>query len=112
MQLEVGKYYKTRDRKKAYISTVLSNQFNLSYTHFLGYVDDGKQRPYTWHLNGKSPADEGSYDIVEEWQDPIQEEGWVNIYSNPTEYMGLYKSYKDALKHACNGLISTIKVVG
>lgn len=81
MKIEAGKYYRTRDGRKAYVDVIrVSSPFNgYEPTHpIIGYVDDEKQGPRstkTWRADGRFDVKQDrSIDLVEEWREPVSRE--------------------------------------
>ncbi|MGR9413700.1 hypothetical protein [Rhizobium leguminosarum] len=84
LTLEVGKYYRTRDGKKAYAGYVMAESpFNGSKPLYpvSGWVA-GEVMPQCWNFDGSlyGPEDEHKFDLVAEWVEPKRIRGWVNIY--------------------------------
>jgi len=67
MQLEVGKYYKTRDGRKVFITTLCTDHEDRPY--LTGITEAGSL--YNWSLEGA--WDVNDLDLVAEW--PLDEEG-------------------------------------
>lgn len=63
LTFEQGKFYKTRDGKKAYISSITT-------TYIYGIIT-GKTSMDTWHLNGMHwhNGDKHKNDIISKWED-------------------------------------------
>jgi hypothetical protein len=85
LTLEVGKYYRTRDGKKAYAGYVMAESpFNGSKPLYpvSGWVD-GEVMPQCWNLDGSlhEPENEHKFDLVAEWVEPRRIMGWLAICS-------------------------------
>ncbi|MBB4345161.1 hypothetical protein [Rhizobium leguminosarum] len=83
LTLEVGKYYRTRDGKKAYAGYVMAESpFNGSKPLYpvSGWVD-GEAMPQCWNLDGSlhEPENEHKFDLVAEWIEPRRIKGWVAV---------------------------------
>lgn len=71
-EIEIGKYYRTFDGRKAYVGMFLTNP-NPYIMPFTGYIEDvtGVQTLCTWKIDGK--ATNGTKpvvaDLIEEWKD-------------------------------------------
>ncbi len=91
MQLEAGKFYKTRHGVKV---EILSERENI----FIGWQD--KFTPRTWYSDGMFRSGyESAEDLVEEWIEPTILDRWINIYAKNTF---MYISKKEADEHALN----------
>ena len=73
MKIEAGKYYRTRDGRKAYVSAVIlenpfgSPRFECDYP-CRGFIEDSGYS--SWQLNGKwAHENNDSTDLVAEWSD-------------------------------------------
>ena len=75
MKIEVGKYYKTREGFKAQILSVHPLRENC----FIGCIFD-LDEVAGWDISGEITEDDSSYDLIEEWKDPVQHEVIVSIY--------------------------------
>lgn len=84
LQLEAGKYYRTRDGDKVFVAAL--NLFDDASDHpvavIIGNNDD--EDDLQWYspegrLNAYSFSPKGS-DIVSEWVEPKRIKGWVNLY--------------------------------
>lgn len=63
LKLEVGKCYKTRDGRKAFISDIYEDKTCLG-------VISGEKNFYQWHDNGKFLGElENNTDLISEWSD-------------------------------------------
>lgn len=84
MEIRAGKYYKTRNGQKAFISVVTQNPFRSGPDHYpaKGWVDsDASSILYSWTLSGSRFIGRPSeYDLVEEWRDPVTKELYVYLY--------------------------------
>ena len=82
MKIEAGKFYKTRDGKKAFVASFTPpNPFpdggNTRYP-FTGYVQGWDME--TWTADGISFSDEENItDLVAEWREPASEERVVYL---------------------------------
>jgi hypothetical protein len=70
MKIEAGKYYKTRDGRKAYVAAVLENPLGRTVTHkCLGFVGDRymswTDNGHEWSCFGGNPSD-----LIAEWREP------------------------------------------
>jgi hypothetical protein len=86
VNIEAGKYYKTRDGRKVFVcADALPNPFGQSIPWVLaGYIDGGRIAcTYGWKSDGT--AHDGShYDLVAEWHEPATEERvvWLVRFGN------------------------------
>lgn len=63
LKLEVGKCYRTRDGRKAFISNIYEDKSCLG-------VISGEKKFYQWHDNGKFLGElENNTDLISEWSD-------------------------------------------
>ena len=117
MKLEAGKYYKTRDGRKAKIVSEISpSPFNhtVSTYPFMGWVE-GYTAAISWTAQGSyieqdwSKADSDS-DLVAEWKEPVKVEGWVNVY--PHGFTRIRASREIADNMAGAGRITCVYVSG
>ncbi|CUW85644.1 hypothetical protein N5C66_03725 [Rhizobium pusense] len=79
LTLEAGKFYRTRDGRKAFVSGI--NPFpDGSHIRAIGVVvDEGVQG---WDLNGAFTLElEHRLDLVAEWVEPKRIKGWVAIWA-------------------------------
>ncbi len=101
MQIESGRYYKTRDGRKALVCTVLDDSpFSSAAPEypFSGWIaNDVKET--TWCKEGRKYSDLAvmginSSDLVAEWRHPIKVEGWINIYASGAAGILHHSKYK------------------
>jgi hypothetical protein len=73
MQLEAGKFYRTRDGRKAYVAHLV-NPFLRRDFCIGGYIEDEGDELFTWNKNGRFSDDRVGFehpsDLVAEWTDP------------------------------------------
>jgi hypothetical protein len=80
MKLEAGKYYKTRDGRRAYVAAVLENPLGAVGTCYpvLGYIGDIYA---SWRLDGRASREpEVPGDLIAEWREP--REWTVYVYDH------------------------------
>jgi hypothetical protein len=65
MKLEAGKYYRTRDGRKAYVAAIAPEWVATDYP-VLGWVDIATIR---WRADGKEVRNESPCDLISEWTD-------------------------------------------
>ncbi|WP_322884149.1 hypothetical protein U8C35_06360 [Sinorhizobium medicae] len=117
LTLETGKYYRTRDGKKAYVYGV--NPFaTVGGEHEVVGVIDGYGQE-TWHRDGHwfSQGDKPC-DLVAEWVEPKRIKGWVNVYPGvigdmPSKVIVnncLHETRGDADAHAMSIRIACIEI--
>lgn len=77
MKLEAGKYYKTRDGRKAYVGYVREDDCQYPA---VGHMDGGGVD--CWLARGGYVDKGGTHfnDLIEEWVEPRSGALWVNIY--------------------------------
>lgn len=114
LTLEVGKYYLTREGKRAFVSG--NNPFTYgSHIRLIGVVDGwGVQG---WDANGVYTTMGQHYlDLVAEWVEPKRIKGWVNIYPHPNMPQdvivnnALYETKEKADGHSVGGRIACIEI--
>lgn len=73
MKFETGKYYKTRDGKKAFVMFSGQNPFLDPKNRWTVYGVIGNSAVHSWDSEGKSQSFGGNHpnDLVEEWDEPI-----------------------------------------
>jgi hypothetical protein len=95
MKLEAGKYYKTRDGRRAYVAAVLENPLGAVGTCYpvLGYIGDIYA---SWRLDGRASREpEVPGDLIAEWREPREWTVYVyackggDVVSSTTEWVGL-----------------------
>lgn len=93
MKIEVGKYYKTRDGRRAFVAGhTLDNPFvkHAAKWRFIGYLS-GEPDQYVWGEGGEDFCDgnERPLDLVSEWREPRTEAATIylntNCYKNGVE---------------------------
>ena len=107
MKLEVGKFYKTREGRKAegvYVNRGLRDIFRVSYIieeegqlfscNLDGYYHDGR---------AKSPLD-----LISEWVELLRVTGWYNIHQY--RLVGPYDTKEDAESSASGYVLGRIYI--
>lgn len=83
MEIQAGKYYKTRDGQKAFIGAITYNPFRKTLDPFpaRGWIEGDTNSTYSWTLSGSRfigwPSE---HDLIEEWRDPVTEDLYVYLY--------------------------------
>jgi hypothetical protein len=68
LKLEAGKFYKTRDGRRAYVAAVLENPLgHVGEYHAAGFI--GNYHCF-WTINGRNYLHSGPSDLIEEWREP------------------------------------------
>lgn len=81
LQLEAGKYYRTRGGEKAFVGTKAPfGSVHKSYV-FLGHIE-GREFCYSWAENGKYSVSKDGLDLVAEWVEPKRIKGKVLLWGN------------------------------
>lgn len=78
LQLEAGKFYRTRDGGKAYVCG--RHPFDKTPNHmpFFGFVEkEGQYTVFWWHLDGTAGESVPHSTLVAEWVEPKRIKGWV-----------------------------------
>lgn len=91
MQLEVGKFYKTRDGEKV---EILAQREGV----FIGW-SDGYLGVQTWKASGQNLSGTfmvDDWDIIEAWEERVVLEGWINVY--PSGLGEPHSTRQDAVK--------------
>lgn len=84
MKLEPGRYYRTRDGRKAFVCAEMNNPFVMgsmkSSRPYRGYID-GRHNVHCWYANGRLDlGNESDGDLISEWKEPETVVRWVNLY--------------------------------
>lgn len=79
IKLEAGKYYRTRDGRKAFVSG--KNPFSDTQCCICGFIEGYGSTSWTIDGNYYSDKSDVAYDLIAEWKEPKRIKGWVNIYS-------------------------------
>lgn len=110
MNLEVGKFYKTRNGLKARIYAIdCGGDFPI---HGAVFVGDGWASE-TWRADGVFlDQKDGSMGIVSEWREPHAVNGWVNIYKTEMGLQRIYSTKQLAGIHAAKNCIGCVYVSG
>ncbi|MEH2700239.1 hypothetical protein GFL93_09315 [Rhizobium leguminosarum bv. viciae] len=89
LTLEAGKYYRTRDGRKAFVSATAPEGFSNPDTdgQFAGFIDGMGARMWG-NDGGYLDFDQSDYDLMAEWGEPKRIKGWVNVYSGNDENYG------------------------
>lgn len=89
LEIVAGRYYKTRDGRKAFVSCIIERspfQDGASHTYpVCGYIESGVGGSSSWVSSGMYWADAGQQhdaDLVAEWRDPATEERVVYLVRN------------------------------
>ena len=111
MQLEVGKFYRTRDGRKVEILRIIKNPIypvaGIIYGRDMAIWDS----LVSWTLEGiYNFKEEDGKDIVSEWREPIVFRGWVNIY--PDGARSIYETKERADYCANSDRIACVYVTG
>jgi hypothetical protein len=84
LKLEAGKYYRTRDGRKAFVTAVaMENPFGAMNELYpvIGYVE-GRYASASWTAEGFLLMEcERGDDLVAEWVEPKRIQGWMNVYA-------------------------------
>jgi hypothetical protein len=110
MKFEAGKFYKTRDGRKAEIR--LDDVKTASYGEsLLVRIND---RDWLMYGDGKfyNSRTNHPYDLVEEWKEPHKIEGWVNLYKGGHIGNNIYKTKRDAKSASSILTITQIYISG
>lgn len=74
MQIEAGKYYKTRDGRKAFVGAKCPFDGVSEDAMFAGWIQDERLiEPSGWTEHGVYYGSECGDDLISEWIDPPQE---------------------------------------
>lgn len=76
LTLEAGKYYRTRDGKKAFVAG--KNPFEDLEYPFIGVLQSDASSSDSWAVDGRYIVGEKSNDdLVAEWVEPKRVTGWI-----------------------------------
>ncbi|MEZ5781176.1 MAG: hypothetical protein R3D70_05955 [Rhizobiaceae bacterium] len=120
LMLEAGKFYRTRDGRRAFVSHVLGvspfpNKIRDDFP-VTGYIDGTGYAP-VWRLDGSFGNRSHDNDLVAEWVEPKRIKGWVNIFADkgvdyPTGYRvgcATHATKADAQRFA-EGMVATVEI--
>jgi hypothetical protein len=108
MKIEAGKYYKTREGRKVFVSHRCTNPFGLIGSEpdfpLEGYMSNGDRDRLSWRDDGTyNYAGEHMNDILAEWKEPKVHKRWVAWWeykTNPTvPFVVIYNSEDEARKN-------------
>jgi len=95
IKLEAGKFYQTRDGRKAFVAALVENPFGETESIYVarGYINDKNvERGWTasgiWYV-----GEDNKNDLIAEWTEPKRIKGWLNISSQATASPG-YHSFQ------------------
>ena len=110
--IEVGKWYKTREGYKAFVSHKIIDGV-VATCPYGGYVIDQFNQAvlWCWFENGTDSSDgEGhEYDLIEEWKEPKSGVAYVNCYPNTLDAI-CHPSREKADEDATSGRIACVRV--
>lgn len=115
INIQPGKYYKTRDGRKAIVYAIHPNNKNNDVIHGAVLTVSGMES-WSWTKLGyvSFAGEEGvqhPYDLVYEWKEKKTIERWVNIYKEGV-WNSCYESKKIADSVAAGGRIACVKLTG
>lgn len=88
MKIEAGKYYRTRDGRRAYVDSVrLPNPLapKARYKPVSGFLEGNDGSSTRWWSDGRwGPADSSpkGIDLISEWDAPDKTSAWVVVFWN------------------------------
>jgi len=81
LKIEAGKYYRTRDGRKARIDCIIEPVMGKLKYPCVGELEGWLSKtPPSWQLDGSFDSVEREQDLVAEWKEPKRIKGWMNIY--------------------------------
>jgi hypothetical protein len=100
MKFEEGKFYRTRDGRKAKI-------FLIQNYDMLGAVLwNGLWQHCEWYNCGRKLIGGDKLDLIEEWKEKVKRTVWVNVYQTERVEIflgaGHWNSQSKAMEHASN----------
>jgi hypothetical protein len=100
VNIEAGKYYKTRDGRKVFVCAIaMPNPFaeSVEVTYpVIGYIDPIQR--LTWAINGELYRDSKSAaDLVAEWREPRTWNYWLGVYDFHGDVMAVAYSTRPAI---------------
>jgi hypothetical protein len=109
LKIEAGKYYKTRDGRKAFVAAVAINPFGTTPVYpvwgFIGNDD------YYWAESGEyyfRDRDPNPLDIISEWKEPVVVKryvAWVrDDYGEVRPWCGQPHHSREAAEDSCDSL--------
>lgn len=112
MQLEAGKFYKTRDGKKAYVAAIGNPLQTIPSMQAVGWID-GSFSQFSWALSGQysSATTHADLDLISEWKEPkkLILSLWFNVYINRHDnrlILMYYNTKEEADRNANNSRIA------
>jgi len=110
MKIEVGKYYKTRDGRKAFVAFCTPSPCLIG--PYVGYVETETNLIYNWLGDGAASmraSSNNKYDLIEEWKEPKSGVKYFNVYPECVD-VSAYKDRAEANKHKDNDRIACVRV--
>lgn len=107
LDLQSNTYWRTRDRRKAYVSGKIP-----SANIWVGVVLDGTEYiERSWDENGRVGGGSYGSDLVAPWKELVRVIGWVNVYGHPPAMGCIYKTLEQANKVSdCHERIACIYI--
>jgi len=120
MKIEVGKYYRTRAGKKAFIGYEKIGEYRTFNYPMCGHIEenvDGPNDAHSWGKGGaRTPDHKSSTDLISEWEDAEEIDisewyhpAWELCNKNWFEGSNIIKTKDEALKAAKEGLRKGLK---
>ncbi|TPM41406.1 hypothetical protein [Mesorhizobium sp. B2-3-4] len=82
--VEAGKFYKTRNGKKAYVAGISPFDSTAESRRAIGWVE-GDEESTEWFASGHyHKYQDTESDLVAEWKEPKRIRGFVNLYPSET----------------------------
>ena len=82
VKIEAGKYFRTRNGRKAYVASTSPFKCTSSNSVWIGWVEDssGTAKLFGWSVEGNHFVEEvdaeSGFDLVEEWRELFKGEFW------------------------------------
>jgi hypothetical protein len=106
LKLVAGKYYRTRDGRKAYVAAALENPLGRPASDpIVGFIGDDD---FSWRENGQFlPSQLSACDLIAEWREP--REWTVTVYEPLDSLGGVRFAIRDE-PFLCNRILARVTV--
>ena len=99
--IEVGKWYKTRNGKPAYVGYIIpDDKVKWCIQGYIAKDDKSFDCVIAWNKDGMYNNVIGGHDLIEEWKEPKSGVGYVNVYSD--KHQGVYYGTMQKTKTEAN----------
>ena len=105
VKIEAGKYFRTRNGRKAYVASTSPFKCTSSNSVWIGWVEDssGTAKLFGWSVEGNHFVEEvdaeSGFDLVEEWRELFKGEFWGYWLGEEGSAPILHRCEEDARRH-------------